>query len=362
MSYLIYSPKTPKERIYELKSGTHTIGRELDNNIVITGEPGLSRYHAEITIVGEQAILQDRRSKNGTQVNNITVDRWELKDKDWIACGSANFQFVKVLARPRTPLPKREDWKSRIVKKLSPDRSQLSMQELLVEEKKADSILKLRQHDTHQRVVDKLKILLEVSKQLFSPEDPERLLSKILDLLFDLMNIDRAVILMVDESSGQLEPKAVKLRPGIDPEMEFYSDEIVNWVRNTGEALLTEDARLDRRLQSDSILVQGIHASMCAPLKPYQEAIGVLYVDNLSMLATYAEEDLEFLTALANQAAAAVYLFREIYKREQKLKQEVAQLRVQIDQAKKERDVAEVIGADYFKKLQERAKKLRNKD
>src|ERR687885_1162934 len=45
---------------------------------------------------------------------------------------------------------------------------------------------------------------------------------------------------------------------------------------------------------------------MCVPLKPRETVIGVLYTDNLSMADIYSQEDLEFLTALANQAAIAI--------------------------------------------------------
>ncbi|MEB3159916.1 MAG: adenylate/guanylate cyclase domain-containing protein, partial [Synechocystis sp.] len=53
-------------------------------------------------------------------------------------------------------------------------------------------------------------------------------------------------------------------------------------------------------------LKQVIHASMCVPLKPRDEIIGLIYVDNLSLTNLYSHEDLEFLTSLANQAAIAI--------------------------------------------------------
>ena len=50
---------------------------------------------------------------------------------------------------------------------------------------------------------------------------------------------------------------------------------------------------------------------------------------------------------------------REIYAREQSLKQQVQQLRIQIDEAKKAREVAEITESDYFRDLKERAQHLR---
>jgi adenylate cyclase len=46
---------------------------------------------------------------------------------------------------------------------------------------------------------------------------------------------------------------------------------------------------------------------MCAPLKTKDEVLGVLYVDNLTRPGTFSADDLEFLSAFANQAAAAIH-------------------------------------------------------
>jgi hypothetical protein len=50
---------------------------------------------------------------------------------------------------------------------------------------------------------------------------------------------------------------------------------------------------------------------------------------------------------------------REVYAREQSLKQQVLELRIQIDEVKKAREVAEITESDYFRDLKERAQRLR---
>jgi YesN/AraC family two-component response regulator len=52
---------------------------------------------------------------------------------------------------------------------------------------------------------------------------------------------------------------------------------------------------------------------------------------------------------------------REVYAREQRLKQEVQELRIKIDEARKARLVAEVTESDYFRRLQQRAHALRSR-
>ncbi len=316
MPYLIYDPETPNQRIHKLRFGTNTIGREWDNSIFVE-HLSLSRYHAEITIGYNHSAITDLHSCNGTFVNEVPIERCELKNGDWIRCGNVIFQFVDQFARPQREVAQKKDSQISIVKQVSPQPSRTAIQTLLDQEGTEGSIIRLQEQDAKQRTVDKLKILLEVSKELSTPEEPDKLLKKILDLLLEIMKVDRAAIIMVNEATGHLECKAAKLQSGISADCQFYSRRIANFVRNSGEAILTTDACIDERFRgSDSILGQEIHASMCVPFKPREDVIGVLYVDNLSLSNVYADEDLEFLTALANQAAIAIDN-SQLYKRMQ---------------------------------------------
>jgi class 3 adenylate cyclase/pSer/pThr/pTyr-binding forkhead associated (FHA) protein len=304
--YLIYNPETPSEKTYELVFGTNTLGREWDNTIFLQ-DGSLSRRHAEITIGYNHVAITDLHSLNGTFVNEVKIDRCELKDGDWIRCGSVVFKFALQLRNFRQESLASRDSQISIVKQVSPEPHQTVMQNLLDQHGTDHSVLRIRQKDTNQRAVDKLKILLEVSKQLSTPEKSDQLLEKILDLLLTIMDVDRAAILLLNQATGQLEHKVVKSRLGIPNDYQFYSKRIIDLVCTNGEALLTTDASIDERLNnSESILRQAIHASMCVPLKPRDQVIGVLYVDNLSMSNIYSDEDVKFLTALANQAAIAI--------------------------------------------------------
>jgi adenylate cyclase len=308
--YLIQNPDYPNQKIHELKFGLNTIGREVDNTIILLHK-SLSRHHAQVIINNQGVIVKDLRSLNKTFVNEREIDQCQVKNGDFVRCGSVVFKFVHTLENYRTPAAPLQDETANlsIIRKFSPEQTRVEIQDLLQPEstKYQRSVLKLRHEDASQRAVDKLKILLEVSKQLSSPEDLEKLLEKILDLLFTIMDVDRAVILLVNEETEQLEQKAVKFREGIATDEQFYSTTITNFVHQNGDSVLISDARQDRRFsESLSVLSQAIQASMCVPLKPREAVIGVLYTDNLSMADIYSQEDLEFLTALANQAAIAI--------------------------------------------------------
>ena len=322
MPYLIEHSDAPNPSIYELKLGSNRIGRESNNDIVLI-HSSLSRIHAELEITGSQATLKDLGSLNHTYVNEIKINQCNLNEGDLIRYGGVTFKFAWKINEEETKGPQTSsevqsdiNRKSRaenlsILGKLSPENTRTQLAELISHPpnnlKQSRSAINLRHQDNHSEAVDKLKILLEVSKELSVPQELDQLLEKILTLLFEIMNVDRGGILLVDSQTNQLQQKAVKFRQGILETSNFYSATITDFVYQKGEAVLAADAANDMRFnESQSILQQSIHASMCVPLKPKDEVLGVLYVDNLSLSHAYNLEDLEFLTGLANQAAIAI--------------------------------------------------------
>jgi two-component system cell cycle response regulator len=63
--------------------------------------------------------------------------------------------------------------------------------------------------------------------------------------------------------------------------------------------------------------------------------------------------------ALGQLARVFSRMAREVYAREQRLKQQVQQLRIELDEARQARQVAEITESDYFQQLQARAYDLR---
>jgi hypothetical protein len=51
----------------------------------------------------------------------------------------------------------------------------------------------------------------------------------------------------------------------------------------------------------------------------------------------------------------------QVEAREKKLKQEVTQLRIQIDEVKRAQEVAEIADTDYFRDLKQQAREMREK-
>ncbi|MCB1646922.1 MAG: FHA domain-containing protein [Pseudomonadales bacterium] len=66
------------------------IGRALECDISIL-EPSLSRKHAELSVIGDEAILRDLGSVNGTYVNGKKIDEVSLRDRDVIQFNKIRF-------------------------------------------------------------------------------------------------------------------------------------------------------------------------------------------------------------------------------------------------------------------------------
>jgi two-component system, cell cycle response regulator len=70
----------------------------------------------------------------------------------------------------------------------------------------------------------------------------------------------------------------------------------------------------------------------------------------------------ERLDSLGQLARVFQRMAREVYAREKRLREEVRDLRIEIDQIKKTRQVAEITESDYFRDLRKRAQQLRARD
>jgi DNA-binding CsgD family transcriptional regulator len=82
------------------REGPVLVGRSSDNDIVLSGEPTVSRHHAELLGAGEQWAVRDLGSHNGTHVNGVRLDPGEVRDfgpSDVIAIGNVTIRVIAEL-------------------------------------------------------------------------------------------------------------------------------------------------------------------------------------------------------------------------------------------------------------------------
>ncbi|HEU6449892.1 MAG TPA: adenylate/guanylate cyclase domain-containing protein [Gemmatimonadaceae bacterium] len=159
---------------------------------------------------------------------------------------------------------------------------------------------------THADTAKKLALLLEVSKGLSRAIDVDALLESMSRMLFQILDVDRVAIELIDEQ-GERVPKIARERSGDTPTGRIIPRSIARPVVAEKVAILSGDAPHDERFGGSSIIAQRVRSAMCTPLIGGDDRVrGIIYVDNLSAPRRFDEDDLDFLVAFSNIAAAAI--------------------------------------------------------
>jgi putative nucleotidyltransferase with HDIG domain len=159
--------------------------------------------------------------------------------------------------------------------------------------------------DERQRQVG---ALVGVGSVINSSLGLDPVLEKVMDTLIALMNAERG-FLMLREPDGELK---VRIARGIDSanlneDAFVISKTVVRRVVDLGEAVLTTNAQDDPRFgEQYSVAMYHLLSILCAPLKIKDDLIGVIYVDNRAHTGIFNSDDLEIISAFANQAAVAI--------------------------------------------------------
>jgi adenylate cyclase len=298
MRRLMISPGQPGERLATVEPGRNLVGRAEDCNICIAHR-SLSRQHAELLALADRVVITDLNSKNGTFVNSARVQSAALQPGDVIRCGEVTLvyeptDFSQFVRHPTLflPIPDSDPAKA-LTGMLSVNRT--SRGSLKIPTEASDPVRR------------KLDILLRIAQLLSAPDAISKLQETVIDLAFQVFDIDSAALLLVNKETGLLEPRLSRMKEKPLPDEVAFSHSIANYVRRERVgAVFTHPAADNRLADAPSIVGQSIQAAMCAPLNPRNEVIGVLYVDNRRSSEHFSEEDLAFLVAFANQVGIAL--------------------------------------------------------
>jgi adenylate cyclase len=170
-------------------------------------------------------------------------------------------------------------------------------------------------------------------------------------------------VMLLDEPTGTLETTlAFGQEDGLQRSIRS-GEGIIGTIAQTGRAEIVNDVLSDSRTIGGDSKVSSL---VCAPLKAKQKVIGVIFIGNKEPV-TYKAADLKLLNTIASQAAPAVdnALLHEkelkaAREREERLKEQINALRIELCEARQARQVAEITETDYFRQLQAEAQNLRN--
>ena len=101
-------------------------------------------------------------------------------------------------------------------------------------------------------------------------------------------------------------------------------------------------------------------AYLGVPLKNKDNVIGTIELVH-GEPDGFDENNLRVLETIAVQASVAIFNAQEVDARERKLKEQIRELRIQIDETKRAAEVDQIVNTDYFQNLQEKAEQIRER-
>jgi adenylate cyclase len=291
------------------KPRTIVVGRAVTSDLPIY-DPTVSRRHAEVSLADSGVRVMDLGSSNGTFVNGTRVTETVAADGDIVTFGKVAFKVQEVTppaarqaAAPEAGFAQRPPPpEATIVKQVSVEQPSELGDKVA---RGSGSQLKLEAESVDERQAEKLALLLDISKELSKQQEVDRLLEKVVDITFKVMNVDRVSILMLEEK-GELIPRVSqnRLAEGTGARVP---QSIARRAVDERLAILTDNAAADERFKGKSIMMQSVRSAMCTPLMGSEGTVlGIIYVDNMTATNSFGDEDLEFLIAFSGIAAVAI--------------------------------------------------------
>ncbi len=311
---------TSGDQAIDLAPGrTLVVGRAVTSDIPIY-DPTISRRHAEIALGPSGVRVKDLGSSNGTFLNGARITEADAGANDVITFGKVAFKVAGTTpaARPSTPTPEagqtsgsRAIPQGTIVRQLPVAPSSGGVPAIVQGGTGAAAAggghLKVAAQNEAERREKKVSLLLEVFKELSRQQELDALLQKVVDFTFQIMNVDRVSILLLDPRSGELVPRLSRSRTGDTNAARHVPQSIARKAVEDRVAILSDNAAADERFKGKSILIQSVRSAMCTPLMGTdQKVLGILYVDNQTAIQSFGDEDLEFLIAFGGLTALAI--------------------------------------------------------
>jgi serine phosphatase RsbU (regulator of sigma subunit) len=285
--------RTPdgRSKTVNLDGDRLSIGRSTNNDLCYTEDAGLSRQHLVLERDGDDWLVRDLGSKNGTMVNGERiVAAQRLRPGDRITVGHLVILFddpfggiaesVVFVDAPQADVPASSTVIARLENLLG---------ETPPEQRAAQAMSFI---DTDIRV----KALIHAGRELAGHRPLADLFPLILDLALDAVDAERGVLLTLEGDN-----LVVRAARG---ESFRISSAVRDRVVNQRSSLLVRDAmNEDAFRERVSIQQHNVRGMMAVPLQTSDRVIGLVYIDSPNLMREFTREDLNLLTVMANVAA-----------------------------------------------------------
>jgi GAF domain-containing protein len=212
---------------------------------------------------------------------------------------------------------------------------------------------------------DQQRELVRTVALITSSLELDDVLNEVMDTVIQLTGAERAYLMLRQRDSEELSIRAARNwdRETISDGDAVFSRSIVDMALEQKEPVVTTNAQGDARFQDMKSVVQhGLRSILCIPLILHGRLVGVLYADNRIEQGLFSNDDVPLLTAFGTQAAIAIDNARNYGKVKEDLREtqrELQHLKIQIDRSKVSEQVSEITESEYFERLSETARAIR---
>jgi len=273
----------------------NTLGHSRENSIVLSDSTILER-HAVIQYRDGMYRIMTCNGGSRVSVNGRDVRSEGLRHGDIISIGDVTILFSDEGPATPQPAPKAD---------LPGDLTDSVVQSRMRSYESAEEVITtLRSHET---LSGHLETLYRISAALSATLRLEEVVEQLLTILMEVLKPDRAFLLLYDER-GTLRVQGERV--GEKSRLTGFvrvSRTILNEALERREAILTKDAASDERFTlRQSIVEQNIQSALCVPMVKKDRILGLLYLDTVTPLKTYTDDDLHLINGISAQAAMAI--------------------------------------------------------
>jgi GAF domain-containing protein len=231
-----------------------------------------------------------------------------------------------------------------------------------------------------------LRTIYQISQDITASLELEQTLRTVLEQIRQMIPYDGAEIYLYDRETNALRVRACagygKVWMDDEGRACLLGEGYAGWIGEQRRSLLVPDVDAcqdprpaTRRIADEpapsadevseterSVLsaAEGMvmNSYLGVPLLVGQSLVGTLELASARKWA-FDEHTRQLLETIAPQAAIAIENAVQVLERERRLQEEIAQLRIQIDESRLARQVSEITETDYFQELQKRAQRIR---
>jgi GAF domain-containing protein len=204
-----------------------------------------------------------------------------------------------------------------------------------------------------------VNLLYNLSGKLTASLEPKYVCTLALDETRRLIQSSAGGIMLMDSLGLTLDLAAGF---GLLPAKVTLGEGLIGACAQTSKAELVNGISADpRHYPAES----AFGALLCAPLETHGHLLGILVLANDSP-DSYTAGDLKLLSTMASQSAPIIEnalmhekMLQEALAREALLEQQIQALRIELDESRQAKKVAEITESDYFKNLLQQADDLR---